>query len=107
MDGTLEALAQVLSELSEHPYDTALHARHIRLAQSLEETEVHSAMEMLTQFLSAGEDVWLELIRAKETSVDFSKAEGVEELLALYSRAEADYLCASTTSKFQTIPSTF
>jgi hypothetical protein len=107
MDGTLEALAQVLSELSERPYDITLHARHIRLAQSLEETEVQSAMEMLTQFLAAGEDVWLELIRAKEASVDLNMAEGVEELLELYSRAEADYLCASTTSNFQSMASTF
>ena len=107
MEGTLDALAQLLSELSERPYDIALHARHIRLAQSLEEAEVHSAMEMLTQFLSAGEDVWLGLIGAKESSVDLSEAEGVQELLALYSRAEADYLCASITSSFQSIPSTF
>jgi hypothetical protein len=103
MDGTLDALAQVLSELSERPHDIALHARHIRLAKSLEveQPEVQSALEMLTQFLSAGEDVWLELIKAKEASVDLGTVEGVEELLALYSRAEADYLCASATSSFQ------
>ena len=109
MDGTLDALAQLLNELSERPYDITLHSRHIRLAQSLEESEleVHSAMEMLTQFLSAGDHVWLELIRAKETSVDLSKAESVEELLALYARAEADYLCASTTLSLQSMASTF
>lgn len=94
MDGTLDALAQVLSELSERPYDIALHSRHIRIAQSLEDnqTEVQSALEMFVQFLAAGEDAWLELIKAKEASVDLGTVEGVQELLALYSRAEADYL---------------
>jgi hypothetical protein len=94
MDETqsLDALAQVLGELSERPYDITLHAQHIRLARSLEamEAEVLSALEMLTQVFAAGEDIWLALIKAKEASVD------VEELLALYSQAEADYLCASS-----------
>jgi hypothetical protein len=104
MDETqsLDALAQVLSELSERPYDITLHARHIQLARSLEamEAEVKSALEMLTQILAAGEDVWLQLIKAEEGSVDLGTVEGVEELLALYSRAEADYLCASATARF-------
>jgi squamous cell carcinoma antigen recognized by T-cells 3 len=104
MNENLDALAKVLSELSERPHDIALHARHIQLAKSLEvePTEVQSALEMSTQFLAAGEDVWLALIEAKEASVDMGTVEGVEELLALYSRAEADYLCASATaSSFQ------
>ena len=102
MEGTLDALAQVLGELSKRPYDIALHARHIRLARSLEDmqTEVQSALEMSTQFLAASEDAWLELIKAKEESIDFGNAGDMEELLALYSRAEIDYLCASTTSSF-------
>lgn len=92
---SLDALAQVLNELSESPYDINLHAKHIRLAQSLEgmETEVQSALEMLPDFLAAGEDVWLALIKTKEGALDLDTGNGVEELLALYNRAEADYLC--------------
>ncbi|PFH53912.1 hypothetical protein AMATHDRAFT_186548 [Amanita thiersii Skay4041] len=56
------------------------------------ESEVHNAMAMLPEFLAAGEDVWLYLISAKEAQVDLNTPNGVEELLALYERAEADYL---------------
>lgn len=92
---TLDALANALTELSEKPLDISLHAQHIRLAQSVEgaEAEQLSAFEMLTDFLAAGESVWFSLIRAKEASVDLNTSNGVGELLALYDRAEADYLC--------------
>ncbi|GLB38245.1 putative RNA recognition motif containing protein [Lyophyllum shimeji] len=91
---SLEALAKVLNDLSERPYDINLHREHIRLAQSLEgmESQVKSAFEMLTDFLAAGDYVWSFLIEEKQNSVDLQTAEGVGELLALYARAEADYL---------------
>lgn len=94
---SLDALAKVLNDLSERPYDITLHAQHIRLAHSMGsmETEVQSALEMLPDFLAAGEDVWLSLIKAKETASNLESAQDVEELLALYNRAEGDYLCAS------------
>ncbi|KAG6850068.1 hypothetical protein H0H93_001618 [Arthromyces matolae] len=47
---------------------------------------------MLVDFLAAGEQVWTSLIDAKEKTVDLETKEGVEELLALYERAESDYL---------------
>lgn len=92
---SLDALANVLNELAEKPLDISLHAKHIHLAQSLEgmDSEVHSAMEMFSNFYAAGEDVWLALIKAKANTVDLETANGVGELLALYARAEADYLC--------------
>ncbi|KAF5382630.1 hypothetical protein D9615_003010 [Tricholomella constricta] len=91
---SLEALTKVLNDLSESPYDISLHIQHIRLAQSLEgmEAQLKSAMEMLSDFLAAGKDVWSVLIEEKEKAVGLETAEGVEELLALYFRAEADYL---------------
>ncbi|KAJ6619546.1 hypothetical protein B0H10DRAFT_2367855 [Mycena sp. CBHHK59/15] len=91
---SLDALSNVLSELEDKPYDLTLHATHIRLTQSLEglQEDALSAMEMLTSFYAAGEEIWLALIKAKETTLDFNTANGVEELLALYKRAEADYL---------------
>ena len=70
--------------------------QHVKLAQSLEgmETEAQSAMEMMTQLVAAGDDVWVPLLDSKEQSVDLETESGVQELLELYSHAEADYLCA-------------
>lgn len=92
---SLDALANLLNELADKPYDVSLHAQHIRLARSLQglESELQSALEMMPEFLAAGEDIWLALIRDKASSVDLATSNGVGELLALYARAEADYLC--------------
>ncbi|XP_006462676.1 hypothetical protein AGABI2DRAFT_186557 [Agaricus bisporus var. bisporus H97] len=50
-------------------------------------------MEMMTEFLAADpEHVWLPLIKQRESSLNFDSSAGVEELLALYERAESDYL---------------
>ncbi|KAF8964174.1 hypothetical protein BDZ97DRAFT_1816638 [Flammula alnicola] len=91
---SLDALAKILTAVAEKPYDASLHAQNIRLAQSLEgmEAEVQSAREMMIQLVAAGDDVWLPLLTAKEQAVDLETEEGVQELLALYSRAESDYL---------------
>ena len=99
---SLDALANILNDVAEKPYDVLTHARHIRLTQSLEgmEPEVTSAMEMMTQFLAAGEEVWLPLINAKMQELDLDTEEGVVELLALYTRAESDYMCALLVSYF-------
>jgi hypothetical protein len=93
---SLDALANILNDIAEKPYDAPTHAMHIRLTQSLEgmESEITSAMEMMTQFLAAGEEVWLPLINAKMQELDLDTEEGVVELLALYTRAESDYMCA-------------
>ncbi|KAJ7712459.1 hypothetical protein B0H16DRAFT_1261350, partial [Mycena metata] len=58
---SLDALANVLEELERKPLDLALHATHIRLTQSLEgmQEEAVSAMELMTSFFAAGEEVWL------------------------------------------------
>lgn len=92
----LDALANILTAVAERPYDISLHAQHVKLAQSLEgmETEAQSAMEMMTQLVAAGDDVWVPLLKSKEQSVDLETEGGVQELLELYLRAEADYLCA-------------
>ncbi|KAJ7644334.1 hypothetical protein FB45DRAFT_897551 [Roridomyces roridus] len=94
MDDSLNALGSALSALEGQPLDVSLHATHIRLAKSLEgmPEEALSAMDMMTSFLAAGEDIWLALIQAKQEEVNLDTANGVEELLALYKRAEDDYL---------------
>ncbi|KAF7346103.1 ATP-dependent DNA helicase PIF1 [Mycena sanguinolenta] len=91
---TLDALANVLGEIERNPYDISLHAKHLGLTQSLEgmQEDALAAMEMMTSFFAVGEDVWLALIKAKEETLDLDSANGVEELLALYKRAEEDYL---------------
>ncbi|KAJ7855952.1 hypothetical protein B0H14DRAFT_2353000 [Mycena olivaceomarginata] len=95
----LDALASVLSQLETKPFDLSLHATHIRLTQSLgAQEDALAAMEMMTSFFAAGEDVWLALIKAKQETVDLNSANDVEELLALYKLAEEDYLCLSAGS---------
>ena len=99
---SLDALANILNDVAEKPYDVPTHARHIRLTQSLDgmESEIASAIEMMTQFLAAGEEIWLPLINAKMQELDLDSEEGVVELLALYTRAESDYMCALLVSCF-------
>ena len=87
-----EALATVLTELSERPFDFALHLKHISLVQSSPNESV-SAMEMMSNFVAVGDEIWLPLITAKRAAVDIKTANGVGELFALYEKAEADYLC--------------
>ncbi|KAF9483427.1 hypothetical protein BDN70DRAFT_799974 [Pholiota conissans] len=91
---SLDALANILTTLAEKPYDVAAHSQHIRLAQSLEgmENEAQSAMEMMVQIMAVGDEVWLPVLSAKEQAVDLETEEGVQELLAMYARAENDYL---------------
>ncbi|KAJ6509029.1 hypothetical protein C8R45DRAFT_463110 [Mycena sanguinolenta] len=90
----LDALANVLGEIDNNPYDISLHAKHIGLTQSLEgmQEDALTAIEMMTSFFAVGDDVWLALIKSKEDTLDLDSANGVEELLALYKRAEEDYL---------------
>lgn len=92
---TLDALANVLNDISEKPYDFSLHVQHISLARSLQgmESELQSAIEMMSNFYSVGGDLWLELIEHKKASLDLGTVDGVAELLAVYERAESDYTC--------------
>ncbi|KAK0188159.1 hypothetical protein F5146DRAFT_1141608 [Armillaria mellea] len=90
---TLDALANVLNDISEKPYDFSLHVQHISLARSLlgMESELQSAIEMMSNFYSVGGDLWLDLIEDKKASLDLGTVDGVAELLAVYERAESDY----------------
>ncbi|KXN88177.1 hypothetical protein AN958_07636 [Leucoagaricus sp. SymC.cos] len=95
MDDSLNALSNILSAIAEQPHNVSLHAQHIQIAQSdpALNSELKSAMEMMTEFLAADpEHVWIPLLDQKEHAVDLDTASGVEELLALYERAEKDYL---------------
>jgi hypothetical protein len=96
----LDALSNAINALAEKPLDFDYHVHHIRLAESLPEmeAEVTLAREMMSQFLAVGDDVWLPLLHHKERSVDLETEAGVTELLTLYERAEADYLCEYKTA---------
>ncbi|KDQ62555.1 hypothetical protein JAAARDRAFT_121734 [Jaapia argillacea MUCL 33604] len=90
---SLDALSNLLNDLSSNPYDLSLHIKHIQLASATGlDDQVDAARQMLTNFFPAPEEVWVPLLEAKEQSADLETVEGVEEVLALYSRAEADYL---------------
>ncbi|KII83027.1 hypothetical protein PLICRDRAFT_180796 [Plicaturopsis crispa FD-325 SS-3] len=84
----LEALANMLTELSQNPYDISLHAEHIRLSKlANDDVQLQSALELATNYLAAIDDVWIPLIEAKQRVV-----EDATELLGLYEKAESDYL---------------
>ncbi|KAF9778753.1 hypothetical protein BJ322DRAFT_1114093 [Thelephora terrestris] len=92
---SLEALSNILTSISENPYDFSLHVQHINVAETLgegQQDQALSAREMMTGFWAAGEEVWLPLINAKKASVDLDTEEGVAEVLELYEKAEDDYL---------------
>lgn len=92
----LDALANLLTELSVNSFDINLHVQHINLARSLDmDEQVFVAREMATSYLAVGDDVWLPLIDAKMSSANPENPIDISmEVLELYARAEADYLCA-------------
>jgi hypothetical protein len=98
---SLEALSNILTSISETPYDFSLHVQHISIAETLgegQQEQALSAREMMTGFWAAGEEVWFPLIDAKKAVVDLDTEEGVAEVLDVYEKAEDDYLCESPTS---------
>lgn len=105
----LDALAGVISKISDTPYDFALHAEHIRLAQSNDsmDDELASAIELLASFYAVDETLWLQLIHLKRKSLNPKTADGVNEIMALYERAEDDYLCTSRRTLSPTSPLSF
>jgi len=97
---SLEALSNILTSISETPYDFSLHVQHINVAETLgegQQDQALSAREMMTGFWAAGEEVWSPLIDAKKAAVDLDTEEGVAEVLEVYEKAEDDYLCESRT----------
>ncbi|KAI0326875.1 RNA-binding protein Prp24 [Cubamyces sp. BRFM 1775] len=97
---SLEALSGVLERLTENPYDISLHAEHIRIARSTGmEDQVESALEMMTAFWAAGEEVWLPLIERKLNTSSLDAAEDLRAILDLFTRAEQDYLSITLLQK--------
>jgi len=98
----LDALATILTSLSQTPFDISLHAQHIHLAQSLQsidQSHLSAAREMLTTHFPAGDEVWMPMIKEKEESVDLNQAEDILDVLELYSKAEADYMSMAVLQK--------
>lgn len=94
---SLEALADLLTQISENPYDISLHAKHIQLASaSGMEDQLVAARQMLTAYWPAGDEVWLPTIESRiQKGAD--TFEDTLEILALFQTAEEDYLCTSYT----------
>ena len=91
----LDALADLLTELSVNSFDINLHVQHVNLARSLAmDAQVLVAQEMAANFLAVGDDVWLPIIEAKLSSANLENSAHVLEVLELFARAESDYLCA-------------
>jgi hypothetical protein len=92
---SLDAIANVLTALSENPYDRALHAEHIRLAHALgAPDQLRAAREMLADVWACADDVWLPMLDAEKVQDGAETPEGAARVLELYARAEQDYLCA-------------
>ena len=90
----LEALSGVLERLTEDPYDIALHVEHIRIARATGmEDQLDSALDMVTAFWAAGDDVWLPLLERKIATSDLQSPDDLKAILDLFTRAEGDYLC--------------
>ncbi|KAF8272792.1 RNA-binding protein Prp24 [Lactarius quietus] len=90
---TLEALSNVLSALSETPFDLSLHAQHIQLAAAAGmDDQAHAARETLTTYYACADDVWLPLLEEKKKAADINSIEGVLSVLQAYNLAGDDYL---------------
>lgn len=100
----LEALSDVLERLTTNPYDPSLHAEHIRLAQMTGlPDQLESALDMMGAYWAVGEQFWTLLIEPKLASASES-VEEITALLALFRRAEEDYLCECSPPTLQ-VPS--
>ncbi|KAI1794811.1 RNA-binding protein Prp24 [Ganoderma leucocontextum] len=90
---SLEALSGVLERLTENPYDISLHAEHIHIARATGmDDQVDSALEMMTAFWAAGDDVWLPLLQHKIAVSNLESPEDLQSILDMFARAEQDYL---------------
>jgi hypothetical protein len=92
---SLDAIAELLNELSNNMYDISLHVKHIQQSVQIGESQAHLARQMFVSSLAAGEEVWLPLIQQKLDSEDLESLHGLESVLAMFDQAENDYLCAS------------
>ena len=91
----LEAVVNVLTSLSDDPYNISLHAQHVQLARATEgEEQLEVAFDTLTQFWAAGDYAWIPMIDMRMKKADMDSAEGLQSVLALFEKAEDDYLCA-------------
>ena len=100
----LEALSGILERLTEDPYDISLHAERIRIARATGmEDQVDSALDMMTAFWAAGEDVWRPLIQRKITTSDLESPEALQGILDLFTRAEQDYMCKFVVFPLETL----
>lgn len=91
----LEALSNILTEISANPYDLSLHVKHIELAKSDEmEEQEDSARQMFTAYWLAGDEVWLPLLEVKMCK-GVDTLDEAKEMNELFEKAEDDYLCMS------------
>ena len=106
---SLEALSNILTSISENPYNFSLHVQHINVAEALgdgQQDQALSARDLMTGFWAAGDEIWFPLINAKKASVDLDDEDGVADVLEVYEKAEEDYLCEPDFLQHPTISET-
>ncbi|KAI0084788.1 hypothetical protein BDY19DRAFT_1077256 [Irpex rosettiformis] len=89
----LEALANNLSLITENPYDLSLHIQNVRLERETGmEDQEEAVLDMLVTYWAAGEQVWMPLIDLRVKNSNLESPEGLQSVLELFEKAEADYL---------------
>lgn len=106
----LETLSDLLTSLTESPYSLELYSKYLQLVSVPElADQFEGAVELLTQFHAATDDVWLPFLQSKlrqlGISDDFESMEDVSldlssvtldallDLFELFRKAESDYFC--------------
>lgn len=90
----LEELSNVISALSQTPFDLSLHAQHIQLAAAAGmDDQAHAARETLTTYYACADDVWLPLLEEKKKTANLNSIDSVLSVLQAYKLAEDDYIC--------------
>lgn len=95
----LEALSDILTKLSDNPYDISLHAQHLQVVSSMGKEEQANAQHMFVAFWPATDDIWLPIIDAR-IEKGAETVEDIAEIMKLFERAESDYLCKPSKSTF-------
>lgn len=91
---SLEALSNILTELTKNPNSLSLYARYFNLAQSngVDDEDINPVRQMLTTYWPANDDVWLPIIEGRVRQ-GVNALEDTLEVLDLFEAAEDDYFC--------------
>ncbi|KDE07196.1 hypothetical protein MVLG_02596 [Microbotryum lychnidis-dioicae p1A1 Lamole] len=92
-EALMERYSSVLTQLSERPYDRALHSSHLALVRQLGDDDgLEQARQMLGSYHPLTQDEWTEWIDDRRAKLDQDDMEPHVALLDLYSKSTRDIL---------------